>query len=154
VVTEVKILELVNLNTNLVLRALYKEPRLFKAAVCSYGFSDLFGLAAETHRFEKAYNYHLIAPESDRKTWEERSMGDKLDKIQTPLLLYHGKDDPVVPFQQSVQIHDTLKKKGIKTELVLFEGEGHGFRQSANVEEVLKGTLRFFEEAMEVSFCE
>lgn len=93
----------------------------------------------------------MIAPESDRKTWEERSMGDKLDKIQTPLLLYHGKDDPVVPFQQSVQIHDTLKKKGIKTELFLFDAEGHGFRQSANVEEVLKGTLRFFKEAMEAA---
>ncbi|KAI6177607.1 Acyl-peptide hydrolase [Aphelenchoides bicaudatus] len=131
-----------------VLRALYKEPHLFKAAVCSYGFSDLLGLATETHRFEKAYNYHLIAPESDQKVWQERTMVDKLDKIQTPLLLYHGKDDPVVPYQQSVQIHDQLKKKGIKTDLVLFDGEGHGFRKAENVNAVLEGTLSFFKESM------
>lgn len=75
-----------------VLRALYKEPQLFKAAVCSYGFSDLFELTAETHRFEKAYNYHLISPETEKQIWQARNMSDKLDKIVTPMALYHGSD--------------------------------------------------------------
>jgi dipeptidyl aminopeptidase/acylaminoacyl peptidase len=136
----------------LVLRALFKEPSLFKAAVCSYGFSDLFALAAETHRFERAYNDHLIAPQSAKDIWAERNMADKLDNISTPMLLYHGTDDTVVPYQQSEQIYENLRSKGIKAELKLFDGEGHGFKKAENIETVLNGTLAFFREAMGVGF--
>lgn len=101
--------------------------------MCSYGFADLFALAAETHRFEKAYNYHLVAPESDSQTWTERNMADKLDRIQTPMLLYHGTEDKVVPYQQSEQIHKSLKERGIRSELRIFEGEGRGRTGATNV---------------------
>jgi dipeptidyl aminopeptidase/acylaminoacyl peptidase len=58
--------------------------------------------------------------------------------------------DRVVPFQQSEQIHKFLLNKGIRTELEIFEGEGHGFRRSENTEKVLNGTLKFFREAMNI----
>lgn len=58
--------------------------------------------------------------------------------------------DRVVPYKQSEQIHKFLVEKGIRTQLEIFEGEGHGFRQAENVEKVLNGTLKFFYEAMGV----
>jgi dipeptidyl aminopeptidase/acylaminoacyl peptidase len=134
----------------LLLRALYKEPSLFKAAACSYGFYDIFALDAETHRFERAYLYHLIAPQNAKEVWAERNMADKLDKIYTPMILFHGTDDNVVPYQQSEQIHEYLRAKGIRAELKLFDGEGHGFKKAETIETVLNGTLAFFREAMNI----
>lgn len=51
----------------LLLRALVKFPYLFKAAACSYGFADIYALCSEEHKFEYAYNFHLIAPKEDTK---------------------------------------------------------------------------------------
>lgn len=78
-------------------------------------------------------------------------MVDKLDKIKTPVTLFHGKVDPVVPYQQSIDIHEALKKNNVKTGLKLFEGEGHGFRGKAVIEDVLDTTYSFFCESMHIS---
>lgn len=43
-----------------------------------------------------------------------------------PTILVHGTADEVVPDQESVHHHDQLKKLGVKTELILVEGAGHG----------------------------
>ncbi|KAI6218434.1 Peptidase S9 domain containing protein, protein [Aphelenchoides besseyi] len=132
------------------LRVLYREPKLFKGAVCSYGFADLFALAAESHRFERAYNYRLIAPAEDKDTWNERNMSDKLESIKTPVQLFHGKSDPVVSWKQSEDIRANLKKNGVHCDLVLFDDEGHGFRNASTIEEVLKLGLIFMTENMGV----
>ncbi|KAJ5461651.1 uncharacterized protein N7458_003203 [Penicillium daleae] len=43
-----------------------------------------------------------------------------------PTILVHGTADEVVPDQESVHHHEQLKKLGVKTELILVEGAGHG----------------------------
>jgi acetyl esterase/lipase len=42
-----------------------------------------------------------------------------------PSLLFHGKLDLVVPYQQSVELNAKLKQAGAATKLVLFEDTGH-----------------------------
>ncbi|CAD5222215.1 unnamed protein product [Bursaphelenchus xylophilus] len=135
----------------LLLRALARNPEAFRAGACSYGFCDIYALCSEDHKFEYAYNYALISPKEDSKTWEERNMTDKLDRIKTPLMLFHGKEDPVVPYAQSISIYEALKKNNIPTGLELFEGEGHGFRSKPVIEKVLDTTYNFFCEALGVT---
>lgn len=43
-----------------------------------------------------------------------------------PTVLVHGTADEVVPDQESMHHHEQLKKLGVKTELILVEGAGHG----------------------------
>jgi len=43
-----------------VLNALIHYPHFFKAGICSYGVSNLFTLAMETHKFEAYYNDFLV----------------------------------------------------------------------------------------------
>jgi acetyl esterase/lipase len=43
-----------------------------------------------------------------------------------PTVLVHGTADEVVPDQESVHHHEQLKKLGVKTELILVQGAGHG----------------------------
>ena len=65
--------------------------------------------------------------------------------MKAPLLLIQGVDDPRVPAGEAIQIHDSLKKRGVPVELILLEGEGHGSaRRSSQVMEY-GHTLRFFE---------
>lgn len=44
-----------------------------------------------------------------------------------------GLEDQIVPPNQAELMFAELKKRGIPTALVLFEGEQHGFRQSTNI---------------------
>ena len=43
-----------------------------------------------------------------------------------PILIVHGTDDPLVPFNQAVIFHSALRKAGVKSEFLAMEGMGHG----------------------------
>jgi len=43
-----------------------------------------------------------------------------------PILIVHGTDDPLVPFNQAVIFHASLRKAGVKSEFLGMEGMGHG----------------------------
>lgn len=49
-----------------------------------------------------------------------------VDGNKPPFLIMHGSADTLVSPKQSVQLFETLKKKGDKVEYVLVEGAGHG----------------------------
>lgn len=48
-----------------------------------------------------------------------------VSKQTSPMLLLHGTGDRQVPFSQSVHLHDTLLRHGIRCELLLLEGAQH-----------------------------
>ncbi len=56
------------------------------------------------------------------------------DRIRAPLLIEQGELDLVVPPSQSEGMVETIKRNGgeERVKYILFEGEGHGFRQAAN----------------------
>lgn len=43
-----------------------------------------------------------------------------------PFLIHHGTADALVPYQQSVELADALKKAGVEVTLQTFPGAGHG----------------------------
>lgn len=43
-----------------------------------------------------------------------------------PFMILHGEADPLVPLEQSSQLYETLEKNGIKAEMYIIEGAGHG----------------------------
>jgi acetyl esterase/lipase len=45
-----------------------------------------------------------------------------------PTLLIHGDKDDLVPVSNSKIIYDAFKQKNVKTDLIIIEGAGHGFR--------------------------
>lgn len=56
----------------------------------------------------------------------------KMDRIKAPVLVQHGRTDTNVPFIEAEQVVDTLRARGVPTELVDFPDEGHGFRKTPN----------------------
>lgn len=118
---------------------------VFKAGASSYGISDLEALALHTHKFEAHYTDQLIGkyPEEKEK-YQALSPISHVDKLSCPIILFQGADDKVVPPEQSEMMFEALKKKGIPTAYVLFEGEGHGFRMAENIKKSLDDELYFY----------
>ncbi len=120
---------------------------VFQVGVSAYGISDLEILAKETHKFEERYTDGLIGPYPEmKKVYKERSPIHAVNKIKVPVLLLQGSDDKVVLPNQSEMIFEKLKEKGIPTKFVLFEGEGHGFRQAENIKQALLEEQKFYSE--------
>lgn len=104
--------------------------RVFGAAVVLYGISDLSALAKDTHKFESRYTDRLVAPwPAGAAVYAERSPINHLDRVSAPMLILQGSEDRVVPPAQAQALADALATQGVAVEMVLFEGEGHGFRR-------------------------
>jgi dipeptidyl aminopeptidase/acylaminoacyl peptidase len=67
------------------------------------------------------------------------------DKVQAPVLLLHGKDDTVVPLEQSYMMSAALKAAGKPVELQVFDGTDHWLTRGDTRLEMLKATVAFLE---------
>ncbi|MEI2432638.1 S9 family peptidase [Lysobacter yananisis] len=70
--------------------------------------------------------------EAGRKQLAERSPITRVDKIDKPLLIGQGANDPRVNQAESDQIVEAMRKKNIPVTYVLFPDEGHGFARPEN----------------------
>lgn len=61
-----------------------------------------------------------------------------------PFLIFHGRMDDVVPFDQSQRLHDALAKQGTPVKLLAFDHEGHAFQKPESQKIFLEETVRFF----------
>jgi len=61
------------------------------------------------------------------------------------VLLIHGKDDTIVPYEQSQILERALKKAGKPVELVTLEGEDHNLSRGATRLQMLQATIAFLE---------
>jgi len=117
---------------------------VFAAGLCDYGISDLATLATDTHKFEAHYTDRLVAPWPEGKDlYEERSPIHHLDRLNSPMLLQQGADDRVVPPSQASEMAAAVRAKGLPVALVMYEGEGHGFRRADTIAASLNAKLSF-----------
>ena len=118
-----------------VLGLLADHGDLVAGAVASYPVSDLAALADATHRFEAHYTDTLVGMRGEpglEDRFRSLSPVNRADRISGPLLLFHGTDDQVVPAAHSVTLAGRIRSSGGDVELVVYEGEGHGFRDGTN----------------------
>lgn len=116
------------------------------AAGCSrYGIGDLASLASDTHKFEARYLDGLIGPWPEAsELYAERSPINHVDRLNCPMLILQGADDAVVPLNQAETMAAAVAAKGLEVELIVFEGEGHGFRRAETIERALEAELAFY----------
>ena len=118
---------------------------LFRAGASHFGISDLETMTTDTHKFESRYLDNLIGPYPDRKDiYLERSPIHHLEGFTEPLILFQGSEDTVVPPDQAETMYKAMAARGLPVALVVFAGEGHGFRRAENIRRALEGELDFY----------
>jgi len=117
----------------------------FTAGASLYGVADLEALAHDTHKFESRYLDSLIGswPE-DAEIYAARSPINHLDGFTTPMIVFQGSEDAIVPPNQSRMIVDALDKRGVAVAYLEFEGEQHGFRQASTIVKAIQSELTFY----------
>jgi dipeptidyl aminopeptidase/acylaminoacyl peptidase len=130
-----------------VLNALIRFPGRFKAGLCSYGVSNLFTLAMDTHKFEERYTDSLVGPlPQAARRYRDRSPIFHADRIQDPLAIFQGAEDKVVPPEQSESIVSVLHARGVPHIYRLYPGEGHGFRKMETIQAYYSDIERFLQQ--------
>jgi len=126
------------------LRALTTSA-VFTAGCSRYGIADLSALASDTHKFEAHYLDGLIGPLPEAAAlYAERSPINHFDRLNCPMLILQGADDAVVPPNQAQAMADAAAARGLDVELIVFEGEGHGFRRADTIQRALEAELAFY----------
>jgi dipeptidyl aminopeptidase/acylaminoacyl peptidase len=128
----------------------------FAAGSCYYGISDLALLLAHTHKFESGYLHRLLGttPDDWQATFAARSPIVLADRISAPLIVFQGKDDKVVPPEQSQLIVERLMRNHVLVEYWEFDAEGHGFRRAGTIATALERELAFFTRVMRLKAYE
>jgi len=111
-------------------------PDLYAAAVDYVGVSNLFTFMNTIPPYWKPMLemlYEMVGdPKKDSTLLYEASPVFHVDKIKAPLFVAQGKNDPRVNINESDQIVNALKQKGVYVEYMVKENEGHGFRNEEN----------------------
>ena len=71
-----------------------------------------------------------------------------MDKLKSPMILFQGSEDKVVPPEVSRDVVKILTEKGIYNEYVEYEGEGHGFRDKTNNIDSLTKEIAFYKKVL------
>ncbi|MDA9683369.1 prolyl oligopeptidase family serine peptidase [Prochlorococcus sp. AH-736-P10] len=124
---------------------------IFTAAICKYPVIDLKDMHYNTHRFEKNYLNSLVGNYAkDHDEYINRSPINHINKIKKPILLFHGKKDTVISYEQTLKIQEILIQNNKYSEVIFFDNEGHGFRNIENKEVVMQKSQEFLKNALNI----
>ncbi len=113
-------------------------PKEFACGVDIVGPSNLVTLLESIPPYWESFRqvfYNAIGnPETEEglALMKERSPITHVDKIERPLLIAQGANDPRVKQAESDQIVDAMKARDIPVTYVLYPDEGHGFQKPEN----------------------
>jgi dipeptidyl aminopeptidase/acylaminoacyl peptidase len=100
----------------------------FKCAIS--GASEVNFTANYGHdHYQYQWETELGLPWVTTDLWIRLSPFFHVDKVTTPTLVMGGAADWNVPIQNSEQLYQALRRRGIETELVVYPGQSHGIRR-------------------------
>jgi dipeptidyl aminopeptidase/acylaminoacyl peptidase len=124
-------------------------PDLYTCAVDYVGVSNMFTFMKTIPPYWEPYKamfYEMVGdPVKDSALLAEVSPALHADKIKTPLFVAQGANDPRVNKDESDQMVEALKKRGVTVEYMVKNDEGHGFSNENNRTDFYKSMEKFFD---------
>jgi dipeptidyl aminopeptidase/acylaminoacyl peptidase len=90
-------------------------------------------------------------PDKQAEMLKSLSPIHRIDKIKSPTIVLHGANDTNVPVIEAEQMVESLKKRGVPVEYVLFPDEGHGWRKIPNRIRSTVEIVRWFDKYLKAS---
>ena len=130
----------------MVLAALTEFPDRWAAGVDIVGIANFVTFLENTGSWRQELReaeYGSLA--EDREFLESISPVTNADRIEAPLFVLHGANDPRVPVGEAEQIAAEVESQGIPVELLVFEDEGHGIAKLDNQIEAYTQVVAFLD---------
>ncbi len=130
----------------LTLSCITRLPDLWRVAVEWFGPSNLITFTKSIPPYWKRYMRKWVGDPDDPDDLEmlrERSPITYIENIKVPLMIIQGARDIRVVKEESEQIVEKLREKGLDVEYILYEDEGHGFTKEKNNKHAIKKTAEF-----------
>jgi dipeptidyl aminopeptidase/acylaminoacyl peptidase len=124
------------------------QTNRFKAAVAGAGIANWQSYYGQNAIDEWMIPYFGASVYDDPSVYAKSSPITFIKSVKTPTLIVVGERDAECPAPQSYEFWHALKTQGVKTELVVYPGEGHGFQDPKHREDVLKRTVNWFNEIL------
>ncbi|MBW0178494.1 alpha/beta hydrolase [Sediminibacterium sp.] len=120
----------------------YKDVNCYTIAaiIDKFGPTDLTVSGIDKNKSVIAW---MGSHSNDRKFIESMSPIFYVKKTSPPVFIIHGDADPIVPYQQSVDLHKKFLEVGVKTEFITIKGGLHGKFDKENNSQIKKAIADF-----------
>jgi dipeptidyl aminopeptidase/acylaminoacyl peptidase len=134
----------------LTMTCLTQFPELWCAGSAVVPFTNWFKSHDDSREDLQHWNIENMGdPQENYERWYNASPYFFLDRIQSPVQMICGGNDPRCPASDSIDTRDKLIEMGKSVELLLYEDEGHAFLKIENVLDAEMKRMEFLMKALE-----
>jgi dipeptidyl aminopeptidase/acylaminoacyl peptidase len=124
------------------------QTHRFRAAFAGAGIANWQSYYGENGIDQWMIPYFGASVYDDPAVYAKSSPINFIKNVQTPTLVMVGDRDAECPPPQSYEFWHALKTLGVKTEFVLYPGEGHGFHDPQHIRDRFERVLQWFNQNM------
>lgn len=131
--------------------ALGFEPALWASAAIIYGFADIPGIVRDFGSWRRPHRvaeYGSLDNPTTLSVLENLSPLSRLDAVNVPVFLYHGRRDIRVPITETEKIEAQLQRSNARITRLILEDEGHGYVGRMNREKLFTAVVQHFERSL------
>ena len=122
------------------------QTNRFAAAVAGAGLANLQSYYGENQIDKWMIPFFGASVYDDPQVYAKSSPITYIKNTKTPTLVLVGDSDGECPTPQSYEFWHALKTLGVKTELVVYEHEGHSFASPAHQRDVIERVAAWFDQ--------
>lgn len=127
------------------------QTHRFRAAIAGAGLSDWLSYYGENSIDQWMIPFFGASVYDDPAVYAKSSAITYIKNVTTPTLVIVGDRDGECPAPQSFEFWHALRDLGVKTQLVVYPNEGHGFRNPEHIRDRAAREIRWFAENMPAS---
>jgi dipeptidyl aminopeptidase/acylaminoacyl peptidase len=124
------------------------QTHRFRAAIAGAGLSDWLSYYGENSIDQWMTPFFGASVYDDPAVYAKSSAMTFIKNVTTPTLVIVGDRDGECPAPQSFEFWHALRDLGVKTQLVVYPNEGHGFRNPEHIRDRTEREVRWFAENM------
>lgn len=131
------------------------QTNIFAAAVSGAGVSDIISMyfnisrnayfQTDMWRFENQQFRIGKSLYDDKEAYVSNSPIMHAENVKTPLLLWAGKNDRIIPWNQSITYYLALRKLGVITEMLVYPDEDHSLEKPDNQKDLSRRMMAWFD---------
>jgi len=122
------------------------QTNRFKAAVAGAGIANWSSYYGENKIDQWMIPFFGKSVYDDPEVYARSAPMTFIKKVKTPTLIVVGDSDGECPTPQSYEFWHALKTLGVKTQLVVYEREGHMFSKPDHLRDVMSRAVAWFDE--------